>query len=565
MDIKTQQEEELEFKREELSKLKSVLSQVQQEKTQAEEQVSELRYHVEAQRQQVAEAVEGQQRLRAHHQQEQESAMGTAARREEELQELLAAARKDVDGLRERDTLSQQTIEALTKKVERLSVEARLNEERMQQKEGSLREALRQVEEGTAAAASLATLKEEIEHLTCMMDDTRENAMIIQSQLEKKISELLEQNEQKADTISMLSDRLRQAEMTSASTQEAERRVKELREKETESQLTIASLNAKVHQLQQNITDHDNKTLTYHKQQQARIEELTEANEAKQVSINSLSSEAEQINRRLREQQDSIVWYQGQVQQKARESEAKEAERQQEVEALKEEVRQLSLKLEEAQKISLTQYERGGTLVALQKRDSAQKQTINALENRLQQLSLKMADAEQASLSIQRQQLETINKLKEELDEAKRNAASKQDLAAAAGAQQQQQTLQEYREKDLSNQLIIEALNRKIDQLSEELKKNYTNFYSWQTQQGEKDKEHEQREAASQQTIAELREEVDRLSRGGQPQQKVPIRQAPQPWRPSGPPPPVPYSQKYNHVSPPRQETTYTSPFAHHQ
>lgn len=35
-------------------------------------------------------------------------------------------------------------------------------------------------------------------------------------------------------------------------------------------------------------------------------------------------------------------------------------------------------------------------------------------------------------------------------------------------------------EKDLSNQLIIEALNKKIDHMSGELKKNFTNFYSWQ-------------------------------------------------------------------------------------
>lgn len=42
--------------------------------TVAEEQVSELRYHVEAQRQQLTEAVEAQERIRAH-QQEQEAAM----------------------------------------------------------------------------------------------------------------------------------------------------------------------------------------------------------------------------------------------------------------------------------------------------------------------------------------------------------------------------------------------------------------------------------------------------------------------------------------------------------
>ena len=58
--------------------------------------------------------------------------------------------------------------------------------------------------------------------------------------------------------------------------------------------------------------------------------------------------------------------------------------------------------------------------MALQKRDTAQKQTIKALENRLQHLTQKMADAEQASLSVQRQQLEKINALTEELEEAQR-------------------------------------------------------------------------------------------------------------------------------------------------
>ncbi|MPD01786.1 hypothetical protein E2C01_097331 [Portunus trituberculatus] len=66
------------------------------------------------------------------------------------------------------------------------------------------------------------------------------------------------------------------------------------------------------------------------------------------------------------------------------------------------------------------QYERGGTVVALQKRDTAQKQTIKALENRLQHLTQKMADAEQASLTVQRQQLERINALTEQLEEAQR-------------------------------------------------------------------------------------------------------------------------------------------------
>lgn len=556
MEIKTQQEEELEFKREELSKLKTLLSEAQQEKTQAEEQASELRYVMDTQRQQITEATEGQQRVIALHQQEQEAARNAVARREEEVQELLAQARKDIDGLRERDALSQQSIEALSKKVERLSVEAKINEERLEQKELALKEAMRQVEEGAAAAATVTSLREEVDHLTCMMDDTRENALIIQEQLEKKISDLREQNEKKSETIGLLSDRLREAEMDSGNSKETERRLKELQERETESQLIIASLNAKVQQLQQNITDQDTKTLTYHKQQHAKIEELSEANESKQVTISSLSHEAEQLTRRLREQQDSIVWYQGQLQMKAKEQEQKELEAQKATQELKEEVDRLSLKLEEAQKASLTQYERGGTVVALQKRDSAQKQTIKALENRLQHLTQKMADSEQASLSVQRQQLEKINKLTEDLEEAQRKALSQAAGGAADG--QQQQVISELREKEYSNQLIIEALNRKVDQLSEELKKNYANFFSWQTQQQEKDKEHEQREAASQQTIAELRQEVDRLSGGQQPQQqkqqKYPVRQAPQPWRPSGPPPPVPYSQKYNHVSPPRQD-----------
>ncbi|KAK8389923.1 hypothetical protein O3P69_012849 [Scylla paramamosain] len=557
MEIKTQQEEELEFKREEVSKLKTLLSQAEQEKAQAEEQVTEMRYMVETQRQQLTEATEGQQRVIALHQQDQEAARNAAARREDEVQELLTQARKDIDALRERDALSQQTIEALSKKVERLSVEGKIGEERLEQKEAALKEALRQ----------------EIDHLTCMMDDTRENALIIQEQLEKKISDLREQNEKKSETISLLSDRLRETETNSGFSQEAERRVQELREKETESQLTIASLNAKIQQLQQNITDHDTKTLTFHKQQQAKIEELTEGNESKQVTIASLSHEAEQLTRRMKEQQDSIVWYQGQLQQKQREQEQKEGEGQRVAKELREEIDRLNAKLEEAQKVSLTQYERGGTVVALQKRDTAQKQTIKALENRLQHLTQKMADAEQASLSVQRQQLEKINTLTEQLEEAQR----KQALPPPPGTettgeqqqqqQQQQQLITELREKDYSSQLIIEALNRKIDQLSEELKKNYANFFSWQTQQQEKDKEHEQREAASQQTISELRQEVDRLSGGQQQQQqqqRYPVRQAPQPWRPSGPPPPVPYSQKYNHVSPPRQDG-YTPAYTSHQ
>ncbi|XP_063851434.1 ankycorbin-like [Scylla paramamosain] len=508
MEIKTQQEEELEFKREEVSKLKTLLSQAEQEKAQAEEQVTEMRYMVETQRQQLTEATEGQQRVIALHQQDQEAARNAAARREDEVQELLTQARKDIDALRERDALSQQTIEALSKKVERLSVEGKIGEERLEQKEAALKEALRQVEEGTSHAATVMSLREEIDHLTCMMDDTRENALIIQEQLEKKISDLREQNEKKSETISLLSDRLRETETNSGFSQEAERRVQELREKETESQLTIASLNAKIQQLQQNITDHDTKTLTFHKQQQAKIEELTEGNESKQVTIASLSHEAEQLTRRMKEQQDSIVWYQGQLQQKQREQEQKEGEGQRVAKELREEIDRLNAKLEEAQKVSLTQYERGGTVVALQKRDTAQKQTIKALENRLQHLTQKMADAEQASLSVQRQQLEKINTLTEQLEEAQRK-----------------------------------------------------------TQQQEKDKEHEQREAASQQTISELRQEVDRLSGGQQQQQqqqRYPVRQAPQPWRPSGPPPPVPYSQKYNHVSPPRQDG-YTPAYTSHQ
>lgn len=556
MDIKTQQEEELEFKREELSKLKTLLSQTEQEKTQAEEQMTEMRYVVESQRQQLTDASEGQQRVIALHQQDQEAARNAAARREDEVQELLTQARKDIDALRERDALSQQTIEALTKKVERHSVDTKIAEERLEQKEAALKEALRQVEEGSAHAVTISTLREEIDHLTCMMDDTRDNAMIIQEQLEKKIADLREQNEKKSETISLLSDRLRDAETNNTSSQEAERHVQELREKETESQLTIASLNAKIQQLQQNITDHDTKTLTFHKQQQAKIEELSEGNESKQVTIASLSHEAEQLTRRLKEQQDSIVWYQGQLQQKQREQEQKEADGQRVAQELREEIERLNAKLEEAQKMSLTQYERGGTVVALQKRDTAQKQTIKALENRLQHLTQKMADAEQASLTVQRQQLERINTLTEQLDEAQTKALPPPPGTEAAS--EQQQLVAELREKDYSSQLIIEALNRKIDQLSEELKKNYANFFSWQTQQQEKDKEHEQREAASQQTISELRQEVDRLSGGQQQkqqqQQRYPIRQAPQPWRPSGPPPPVPYSQKYNHVSPPRQD-----------
>ncbi|XP_045103168.1 nuclear mitotic apparatus protein 1-like isoform X2 [Portunus trituberculatus] len=422
MEIKTQQEEELEFKREEMAKLKTLLSQADQEKTQAEEQLTEMRYVVESQRQQLTEATEGQQRVIALHQQDQEAARNATARREEEVQELLTQARKDIDALRERDALSQQTIEALTKKVERLSMEGKIAEERLEQKEATLREALRKVEEGSSHAVTVTSLREEIDHLTCMMDDTRDNAVIIQEQLEKKIADLREQNERKSETIALLSDRLREAETSSGDSKKAEQRVQELREKETESQLTIASLNAKIQQLQQNITDHDTKTLTFHKQQQARIEELTEGNESKQVTIASLSHEAEQLTRRLKEQQDSIVFYQGQLQQKQREHEQKQEDAHRVAQELREEIERMNEKVEEAQKMSLTQYERGGTVVALQKRDTAQKQTIKALENRLQHLTQKMADAEQASLTVQRQQLERINALTEQLEEAQRKA-----------------------------------------------------------------------------------------------------------------------------------------------
>ncbi|KAG0720597.1 E3 ubiquitin-protein ligase HACE1 [Chionoecetes opilio] len=185
--------------------LKGQVEELMDIKTQAEEQVSEMRYVLDTQRQQVAEATEGQQRVLALHQQEQEAARNATARREEEVQELLGQARNDIDALRERDALSQQSIEALTKKVERLSLEGKVNEERLLQKEEALKEALRQAEKGAAAASTVLSLREEIEHLTCMMDDTRENALIIQKQQQAKIEELTEVKEAQQVTVASLS------------------------------------------------------------------------------------------------------------------------------------------------------------------------------------------------------------------------------------------------------------------------------------------------------------------------------------------------------------------------
>ncbi|XP_071544177.1 uncharacterized protein [Panulirus ornatus] len=487
-ELKMRQEEELDFKEEEIAKLQNQLSRVEHEKGQMEEQLRELGHHLDCQQQQLADSVDSQQQIQV-----------LSVQNEEYQNQLAEKLNREVE-LLEQDAFHKETIEKLTKEIEHLSLELKTNEEKLLQSQEASSET-DDDEEENSAASKIASLMNEVEHLTYMLNETGQTAISSQEKLEKKIATLKEEDEINKNTIAVLSEKLREAEEKGVSSPDQDERLKELQEQDEVNKHTIATLNAKLQHMMQNLNDQDNKMLTLHKQQHARIEELTEQAEKDQKTISTLMKNADQLSQKLKENQETVSWYQL----KEKEHEEREKVSHQTIISLKGEMDNVIQRQEtDQQKMP---YERGATVVALQKREAAQKQTIKALENRLNHLTQKMADAEQASLTVQKEQLETINSLQQRVEQL-----MQQNSGSGGLEQDDQAKLQEFMEEDYRNKLVIDALNKKVDQLSGELKKNYSNFFSWQAQQKENDKEHEEREAASQQTIAALKQEISHLS-----------------------------------------------------
>ncbi|KAK8751767.1 hypothetical protein OTU49_010264 [Cherax quadricarinatus] len=544
IDVKERHEEELQCRDEEITRLKNNFSRLENEKVLVEEQLRETRLHVDHQQKQLAETVSLQQQIQQ------------LALQNDEYQSQLNQNQSEEAKVLEREAVNKHTIETLKREVERLSLQLRSSKENLLQTQ----EALRQAEVNSSSTFQIESLQKEIEHLTCMLSETGHRALSNQEKMEQKIATLKERDESHTsvieeltekisalekleeankNTIVVLSEKLREAEARARSDQiklrvaeekasvdqTQEERLKELIEQDAtnkatiaslsaqmsqlaeqdgSSKATIASLSAKVQQMTQTIGERDNKTLAVHKQQQARIEELIEENESKQKTISALTMNLDQLNQKLKERQEHTAWYQNKLKQKEKEVE----ERDYTITGLQQEVDDLTQRLQESeqQKTPFSQYERGGTMVALQKQEAANKQTIKALENRLHHLTTKMKDSEKASLDVQREQLDTIASLRKELEQLKQKEKS------ADAQTHDDPEVHDLMEENLQKSLVIEALNKKVDKLNEELKKNFMNFSSWQTQQQEKDREAEQREAESHHTITSLRQELDQLT-----------------------------------------------------
>ncbi|XP_042225970.1 interaptin-like isoform X2 [Homarus americanus] len=536
-EIKGRQDEELEYRAEEITQLKNQLSRLENEKSQMEDKVKQMRVHIDQQQHQLVDSVALQEQLQ------------TLALENDQYQTSSRQKASMEAELVERDALNKHTIEALTKEVERLSHQLSSTEEKLQQSQEAI---VSVAQQDTSAASKIESLTTEVEHLTYMLNDAGEKAIRAQEKLEQKIAALKKENELQKNTVTVLTERLGEAEENDFSLQQLQEeklvqlnqlveqdkdnqltitslntkiqtlveqnnsndsminslnaKIQEWEDQDNASQLTIASLNAKVQQLTHSINDQDHKTLAYHKQQHAKIEELTEKDESYQKTISALTRNVDQLSLKLKENQENLVWYQSQLQEVG----DREAKAQNTIAGLRGEADTLNQRLEEVQhsKTPLTQYERGGTVVALQKREAANKQTIKALENRLQHLTQKMTDSEQASLRVQREQLETIASLKTQMDQLRQYGTGSPNLLQ----KQQEEIIQKQKEESLKKDLIVETLNKKVEHYSAELQKNYANFSSWQAQQQEKDNEMQQHEAESQQTINKLRQQLNQLT-----------------------------------------------------
>ncbi|XP_045619122.2 ankycorbin isoform X1 [Procambarus clarkii] len=536
-EMKDRQEEELEWKNKEISQLKNGLGRLENEKMLLEEQMREMRLHVDHQQQKLVETASLHQKIEH------------LSLQNEEYQDKLRNTESSQADLLERDAANKHAVDALKREVERLTLQLRTSKENLLQTQ----EALSAAEIAAVSASRSDSLNKEVEHLTYMLNETGQRALSTQEKLEqkiaalkdqdehnrqtianltKKVEELQDLNDVKKSTIAVLSEKLveaetkarsdqvklRVAEDRASTNQKHEGRLQQLEEQDAANKATIASLSTKLQQATQTNNDRDHKTLAVHKQQQNRIEELTEKDEANQKTISALTRNLNQLSLKLKENQENLVWYQGELQQKEREVSEREATTQEIIAKLRQEMEQLSQKLQESEQLKapLSQYERGGTMVALQKQEAASKQTIKALQNRIQHLTNKLTDSEKASLDVQHEQLEKIASLKKEVEELKRNNSP---------ANVQDADVRTMMEENLQKDLVIQALNTKVDELKEDLKKNFQNFSSWQAQQQEKDREIEQREAESHHTITSLRQQLDQLSqqlsRGQHQQQQL--------------------------------------------
>ncbi|XP_045619127.2 ankycorbin isoform X2 [Procambarus clarkii] len=491
-EMKDRQEEELEWKNKEISQLKNGLGRLENEKMLLEEQMREMRLHVDHQQQKLVETASLHQKIEH------------LSLQNEEYQDKLRNTESSQADLLERDAANKHAVDALKREVERLTLQLRTSKENLLQTQ----EALSAAEIAAVSASRSDSLNKEVEHLTYMLNETGQRALSTQEKLEQKIAALKDQDEHNRQTIANLT-----------------KKVEELQDLNDVKKSTIAVLSEKLVEAetkarsdQVKLRVAEDRASTNQKQQQNRIEELTEKDEANQKTISALTRNLNQLSLKLKENQENLVWYQGELQQKEREVSEREATTQEIIAKLRQEMEQLSQKLQESEQLKapLSQYERGGTMVALQKQEAASKQTIKALQNRIQHLTNKLTDSEKASLDVQHEQLEKIASLKKEVEELKRNNSP---------ANVQDADVRTMMEENLQKDLVIQALNTKVDELKEDLKKNFQNFSSWQAQQQEKDREIEQREAESHHTITSLRQQLDQLSqqlsRGQHQQQQL--------------------------------------------
>nr|XP_045619127.1 ankycorbin-like isoform X2 [Procambarus clarkii] len=491
-EMKDRQEEELEWKNKEISQLKNGLGRLENEKMLLEEQMREMRLHVDHQQQKLVETASLHQKIEH------------LSLQNEEYQDKLRNTESSQADLLERDAANKHAVDALKREVERLTLQLRTSKENLLQTQ----EALSAAEIAAVSASRSDSLNKEVEHLTYMLNETGQRALSTQEKLEQKIAALKDQDEHNRQTIANLT-----------------KKVEELQDLNDVKKSTIAVLSEKLVEAetrarsdQVKLRVAEDRASTNQKQQQNRIEELTEKDETNQKTISALTRNLNQLSLKLKENQENLVWYQGELQQKEREVSEREATSQEIIAKLRQEMEQLSQKLQESEQLKapLSQYERGGTMVALQKQEAASKQTIKALQNRIQHLTNKLTDSEKASLDVQHEQLEKIASLKKEVEELKRNNSP---------ANVQDADVRTMMEENLQKDLVIQALNTKVDELKEDLKKNFQNFSSWQAQQQEKDREIEQREAESHHTITSLRQQLDQLSqqlsRGQHQQQQL--------------------------------------------